>query len=72
MDVQMPVMDGWEATEEIRRREQGTSDHVLILALTAHALKAHEDQCYRSGMDGFVTKPFQPEKLYAAIDAAVG
>jgi CheY-like chemotaxis protein len=72
MDVQMPEMDGWAATEEIRRREAGTGGHIPILALTAHALKDHEDHCYRVGMDGFVTKPFQPEQLYEAVEAAVG
>ena len=72
MDVQMPEMDGWAATEEIRRREGATGGHIPILALTAHALKDHEEQCYRSGMDGFVTKPFQPEQLYEAVEAAVG
>jgi two-component system sensor histidine kinase/response regulator len=65
-------MDGWEATEEIRRREAGTSRRIPILALTAHALKDHEDRCYQAGMDGFVTKPFQPEQLYEAVEAAVG
>ena len=71
MDVQMPEMDGWTATEEIRKREAGKNRHVPILALTAHALKDHEDRCYRAGMDGFVTKPFQPEELYRAVEAAI-
>ena len=69
MDVQMPEMDGWEATEAIRRREQSTGAHIPILALTAHAMKEYEDRCHQAGMDGFLTKPFQPTRLYEAVQS---
>ncbi len=72
MDVQMPEMDGWTATEVIRDRERGTGAHVPILALTAHALKEHQDRCYAAGMDGFVTKPFEAARLYEAVENAAG
>ncbi len=68
MDVQMPVMDGWMATQAIRERERGTTQHVPIVALTAHAMKHDQDQCLAAGMDGFLSKPFQPAELYAAVE----
>ncbi len=71
MDVQMPEMDGWKATEAIRRREQNTGGHIPILALTAHAMKDDQERCYQAGMDGFVTKPFLPDQLYEAVESAV-
>ncbi len=71
MDVQMPVMDGWMATEVIRERERGTGEHIPILALTAHAMKHDREQCFRAGMDSFLTKPFQPAELYDAVESAV-
>jgi signal transduction histidine kinase/CheY-like chemotaxis protein len=71
MDVQMPEMDGWKATQVIRMREQETGAHIPIVALTAHAMKDDEERCYRAGMDGFLTKPFFPEQLYRAVESAV-
>ena len=71
MDVQMPDMDGWKATQAIRSREQSTGGHVPILALTAHAMKNDQERCYRAGMDGFLTKPFLPDELYEAVESAV-
>jgi CheY-like chemotaxis protein len=71
MDVQMPEMDGWEAAEEIRRRERTTHRHTPILAVTAHALKDHEQRCYEAGMDGFITKPFEPTKLFEAVESVM-
>ncbi|MBZ5609096.1 MAG: response regulator [Acidobacteriia bacterium] len=70
MDVQMPEMDGWTATEAIRKQEQGSGGRVPILALTAHAMKDYENRCYAAGMDGFVSKPFQPAQLYKAVESA--
>ena len=70
MDVQMPDMDGWTATELIREREQVTGAHIPVLALTAHAMKEHEQRSYQAGMDAVVCKPFQPEELFEAVETA--
>jgi CheY-like chemotaxis protein len=67
MDVQMPEMDGIEATMAIRSAELGSSRHMPIIAATAHALKEDRDRCLNSGMDGFLTKPLQEEALLHAI-----
>jgi CheY-like chemotaxis protein len=72
MDVQMPVMDGWMATQAIRERERGTAEHIPIVALTAHAMKHDQEQCQAAGMDGFLSKPFQPEDLYRAVEELGG
>ena len=71
MDVQMPEMDGWKATQVIRTQERDTGAHIPIVALTAHAMKDYEERCYQAGMDGFLTKPFLPEQLYRAVESAV-
>jgi signal transduction histidine kinase/DNA-binding response OmpR family regulator len=68
MDVQMPVMDGWMATQAIRDHERGTKRHIPIVALTAHAMKHDQEQCLAAGMDGFLSKPFQPAELYRAVE----
>jgi len=71
MDVQMPDMDGLEATTAIRRWEQETSGHVPIIAMTAHTMQGDEERCRAAGMDGYVSKPMKPEDLYAAIDSVL-
>jgi two-component system sensor histidine kinase/response regulator len=63
MDVQMPGMDGLDATKIIRNSEKGTGRHIPIVALTAHALKRDEERCIEVGMDAYLTKPIRPEKL---------
>jgi CheY-like chemotaxis protein len=70
MDVQMPEMDGFEATAEIRRREQASGKHIPIVAMTAHAMVGHKEQCLMSGMDGYVSKPLRKEEFFAALAAA--
>jgi two-component system, sensor histidine kinase and response regulator len=63
MDVQMPVMDGLEATRAIRARESGSGVHVPIVAMTAHAMVGDEDRCREAGMDGYLSKPIRPQEL---------
>jgi CheY-like chemotaxis protein len=68
MDVQMPVMDGFEATTEIRAREKAHGGHLRIIAMTAHAMAGDRDRCLRAGMDGYVSKPLDPRLLCAVVE----
>ena len=67
MDIQMPYMDGLEATQAIRAREQETATHVPIVAMTAHAMQGDRERCLAAGMDGYVTKPLRPTELFEVI-----
>jgi PAS domain S-box-containing protein len=71
MDVQMPVMGGFEATAAIREMEKGTGKHIPIVALTAHAVTGDRERCLAAGMDGYVRKPIHPEELFEQIEALI-
>lgn len=72
MDVQMPGMDGFEATRAIRRRDGSSGRHIPIFAVTAHALNGYRELCLEAGMDGYLTKPIQTDDLFAALDEVAG
>jgi CheY-like chemotaxis protein len=72
MDVQMPLVDGLEATKLIRDREKETGAHQLIVALTAHAVKGDEERCKAAGMDGYLSKPIRPQELDAVLATYLG
>jgi CheY-like chemotaxis protein len=70
MDVQMPNMDGLEAAAAIRTMERGTGRHVPIVAMTAHAMKGDQELCLEAGMDGYISKPIQPDRMMEVIARA--
>jgi len=72
MDVQMPEMDGLEATAVIRGKEKITGKHQPIIALTAHAMKGDREKCIAGGMDGYLTKPIRPQELDDVLEDYIG
>jgi PAS domain S-box-containing protein len=70
MDVQMPEMDGFEATRHIRALEEATGRHTRIVAMTAYAMAGDRERCLAAGMDDYVSKPMRKEDLLRAIDGA--
>ncbi len=68
MDVQMPEIDGLEATEAIRAKERSTGEHVPIVAMTAAAMKGDRERCLQAGMDNYVSKPLQPSELFDVVE----
>src|SRR4030095_4182956 len=68
MDVQMPELNGYEATGAIREREKVSGGHVPIIAMTAHAMKGDRERCLQAGMDGYVSKPIDTRELFEAIE----
>jgi CheY-like chemotaxis protein/SHS2 domain-containing protein len=67
MDVQMPEVDGLEATRAIRLREEASGGHVPIVAMTAHAMAGDRERCLAAGMDDYVSKPIESAALYAVV-----
>jgi two-component system, sensor histidine kinase and response regulator len=68
MDVQMPEMDGWEATVAIREQEKGTGAHLPIIAMTAHAMQDDKQRCLAAGMDAYISKPLCARDLVALVE----
>jgi CheY-like chemotaxis protein len=71
MDVQMPVLGGLEATWEIRQLEKSTGGHIPIVAMTANAMSGDREECFASGMDGYICKPIKPRDLHEAVERAL-
>ena len=71
MDVEMPEMDGLEATAVIRERERQTGQHVPIIAMTAHAMKGDRQRCLEAGMDDYVSKPIRAQRLFETLESVL-
>jgi two-component system, sensor histidine kinase and response regulator len=69
MDVQMPIMDGLEATRVLREKENGTERHQAVVAMTALVMKGDRERCMAAGMDGYLTKPIRPQELDDVLDS---
>ncbi len=71
MDIQMPEMDGFDATALIRKNEEVTGDHLPIIAMTAHAMKEDRERCLAAGMDGYISKPISRNELFEVIESVL-
>ncbi len=71
MDVQMPVLDGFQFTARIRQQEATTLQHLPIAAMTAHTLQGDRERCLKAGMDGYIAKPLRKKELFDTITAIV-
>jgi signal transduction histidine kinase/DNA-binding response OmpR family regulator len=71
MDVQMPEMDGLEATAAIRNKEKLSGHHQAVIALTAHSMKGDQERCLAAGMDGYLSKPIRPDELDAVLESHI-
>jgi signal transduction histidine kinase/CheY-like chemotaxis protein len=71
MDLQMPVMGGIEATRAIRARELISGEHIRIVAMTAHAMNGDRERCLNAGMDGYLSKPIDPQMLFAVVERQI-
>ena len=71
MDVQMPEIDGFEATATVRKMEEATGAHLPIVAMTAHAMQGDNQRCMAAGMDGYLAKPLDVKKLLEVVQAVL-
>jgi two-component system sensor histidine kinase/response regulator len=67
MDIQMPEMDGLEATAAIRAKEKISGNHLAVVAMTAHAMVGDRERCLAAGMDDYLTKPIRPDELTSLL-----
>jgi CheY-like chemotaxis protein len=68
MDIQMPVMDGIEATKTIRKKEKETGKKIIIIAVTAYSLDKDRERIMAAGMDNYLSKPYKPSDLHNIIE----
>ena len=66
MDLSLPNVDGWEATRQLKANEK--TKHIPVIALSAHAMVGDRERCFEAGMDGYIAKPIQHDKLYQTIE----
>jgi two-component system sensor histidine kinase/response regulator len=72
MDIQMPEMDGFEASLKIRAVEEKKGSHTPIIAITAHAMNGYSEKCFAAGMDDYISKPINPQALRAVMERTTG